>query len=95
MMGLRAREQGLELAVECNDDVPRYVRADEGKLRQVLVNLVGQQAAVSGTSRVFETLQNVTLNKQIFYGVLELIMFELFPELAQSQAAQQIKSFSL
>ena len=64
-------------------------------LPEVLVNLVGQQAAVSGTSRVFETLQNVTLNKQIFYGVLELIMFELFPELAQSQAAQQIKSFSL
>lgn len=64
-------------------------------LPEVLVNLVGQQAAVNGTSRVFETLQNVTLNKQIFYGVLELIMFELFPELAQSQAAQQIKSFSL
>jgi len=31
---------------------------------EVLVNLVGQQAALAGTAKVFDTLQNQTLNKQ-------------------------------
>ena len=48
---------------------------------EVLNNLVGQQAAVIGTIKVFETFQNVTLNKQLFYDSLELCLQELFPEL--------------
>ena len=62
---------------------------------EVLVNLVGQQAAIGGTIKVFETLQNTTLNKQLFYDVLEHIMYEIFPELLESNAAQQFKSYSL
>ncbi|TRY71836.1 hypothetical protein TCAL_10392 [Tigriopus californicus] len=34
---------------------------------EVLVNLVGQQAAVNGTTKVFEVLQNATLNRQLLY----------------------------
>ena len=30
----------------------------------MLVNLVGQQAALAGAAKVFDTLQNQTLNKQ-------------------------------
>ncbi|MCP4693987.1 MAG: response regulator, partial [Desulfobacterales bacterium] len=40
MFRLKAEEQGLRLAFECDADVPRYVRTDESKLRQVLVNLL-------------------------------------------------------
>jgi CheY-like chemotaxis protein/anti-sigma regulatory factor (Ser/Thr protein kinase) len=38
--GLTARQKGLRLSVEHAPDVPRYVIADEVKLRQVLVNLL-------------------------------------------------------
>jgi PAS domain S-box-containing protein len=38
---LRAQEKGLMLILEQNPGVPRYVRMDEAKLRQVLMNLVG------------------------------------------------------
>jgi len=38
---LRAIEKGLTLIVDRAPDVPRYIRADESKLRQVLVNLLG------------------------------------------------------
>jgi len=41
MFGLRARDKGLVLSCERAEDVPRYVRTDEGKLRQILSNLLG------------------------------------------------------
>ena len=41
MFALRAKEKGLTLIVDLTPDVPRYVRSDQGKLRQVLVNLLG------------------------------------------------------
>ena len=37
---LRAHDKGLALTFEQTPDIPRYVRADQGKLRQVLTNLL-------------------------------------------------------
>ncbi len=55
MFRLRAEEKGLALSFERTEVVPRYVRADEGKLRQVLVNLLGN--AVKFTQDGGVTLQ--------------------------------------
>jgi PAS domain S-box-containing protein len=41
MFKLRAEEKGLRLGLRRAGDVPRYIVADEGKLRQVLSNLLG------------------------------------------------------
>jgi CheY-like chemotaxis protein len=41
MFRLRAEDKGLALSFERSENVPRYVRTDEGKLRQVLSNLLG------------------------------------------------------
>ena len=41
MFGLRAKDRGLALSFERAENVPQYVRTDEGKLRQVLSNLLG------------------------------------------------------
>ncbi|MDM8544088.1 two-component regulator propeller domain-containing protein [Desulfococcaceae bacterium HSG9] len=41
MFILKAEEKGLRLVFERDAGVPRYLRADKGKLRQVLVNLLG------------------------------------------------------
>ncbi len=41
MFRLRAGEKRLSLSVRRAEDVPRYVRSDEAKLRQVLSNLLG------------------------------------------------------
>ncbi len=40
MFQLRAKNQGLQLVFQRNTDVPQYVRTDEVKLRQVLINLL-------------------------------------------------------
>jgi PAS domain S-box-containing protein len=41
MMGVRAHQKDLVLRVEQCQDLPRYLRSDAQKLRQVLVNLMG------------------------------------------------------
>ncbi|MDY6941070.1 MAG: ATP-binding protein [Cyanobacteriota bacterium] len=41
LLQLKAKSKGVQLVFECADDLPRYVRADESKLRQVLINLLG------------------------------------------------------
>ncbi len=40
-LGLRAHRQGLELACHIHPDVPRFVTGDPSRIRQILVNLVG------------------------------------------------------
>jgi CheY-like chemotaxis protein/anti-sigma regulatory factor (Ser/Thr protein kinase) len=41
MMRQRAKEKGLRLLLDQASDFPRYIRSDEARLRQVLINLVG------------------------------------------------------
>ena len=41
MFRLRAEQKGLYLTSDIAPDVPDYIRADEAKLRQVLINLLG------------------------------------------------------
>ena len=41
LMGVGAAEKGLHFALERAPDLPRFVAVDAGKLRQVLLNLVG------------------------------------------------------
>jgi len=40
-LALRADEKGLELLCETADEVPEVVQGDAGRLRQVLINLIG------------------------------------------------------
>jgi signal transduction histidine kinase/CheY-like chemotaxis protein len=41
MMRLRAQQRGLRLELDQSSGVPRYIKGDEARLRQILVNLVG------------------------------------------------------
>ncbi|MFZ5628018.1 MAG: PAS domain S-box protein [Spirochaetota bacterium] len=41
MFSLRAEEKRLSLSVEHDDAVPEFISADEAKIRQILINIVG------------------------------------------------------
>ncbi|MFA6971741.1 MAG: ATP-binding protein [Gallionella sp.] len=41
MMQVRAQEKGLQLLLDQSSEFPRYIKGDEARLRQVLINLVG------------------------------------------------------
>ena len=44
MLRLRMERKGLSFTVERSEEVPRFVAADEPKVRQILINLIGNAA---------------------------------------------------
>ena len=59
---------------------------------EVLVNLVGQQAALAGTAKVFDTLQNQTLNKQGRKWKNEFLKFPYFDDISYFQTSAVLRS---
>ena len=52
MFALRAEQKGLALSLDLGPGVPRYVTADDGKLRQVLMNLLGNAVKFTDQGQV-------------------------------------------
>ena len=52
MFCLKLRDKGLKFTVESVANLPKYIYADEGKLRQILINLVGNAVKFTETGSV-------------------------------------------
>jgi signal transduction histidine kinase/DNA-binding NarL/FixJ family response regulator len=68
MFRLRAERKGLLLRLERATDVPRYVWMDEGKLRQVLMNLLGNAVKFTEAGAVTLRVEAVPLGEQMAEG---------------------------
>jgi len=93
LLATRAREKGLALNVEISPDAPRSLRGDAGRLRQVLMNLVGNAVKFTdhGSVRVevtreTETQERVGLRFEIVDtgpGIAPEVQHRLFEEFSQ------------
>ncbi len=56
IVALQADQKGLELIVTVNPDVPRFVRGDPARLRQIMVNLLGNGVKFTAEGSVAVTV---------------------------------------
>lgn len=57
LFGLKAKSKGITLLIQCDPKVPYYIRTDEKKLRQVLINLLGNAIKFTQSGRVILRVQ--------------------------------------
>ncbi len=59
-LALRAHQKGLELVYDANPEVPAQLLGDPGRLRQILVNLVGNAIKFTQQGEVLVTIERLS-----------------------------------
>lgn len=59
MFRLKAQSKGLDFVVERSEEVPEYIRTDEIKLRQVLINLIGNAIKFTQRGRICIAMRGI------------------------------------
>ncbi len=52
MLEYKAKSKGLDLIIETGEILPQYIQADESKLRQILINLLGNAIKFTENGRI-------------------------------------------
>jgi signal transduction histidine kinase/CheY-like chemotaxis protein len=77
MIRLRAEKKNLQLIFERADNVPRYIRTDERKLRQILLNLLGNAVKFTQEGGVTLRVQSARDERTINGEDMILLHFEV------------------
>jgi signal transduction histidine kinase/DNA-binding NarL/FixJ family response regulator len=77
MLALKAESKGLQLIIERDRNLPRYINTDDKKLRQVLINLLGNAIKFTNEGSVIlrvnvETFQETSLNTKTYNLLFEI-----------------------
>ncbi|MGQ4648963.1 GAF domain-containing protein [Lyngbya aestuarii] len=76
MLQLKARSKGLKLVFECDPSIPQYVYSDESKLRQVLINLLGNAIKFTQEGSVVLRVKVQHKTEQQRVGGGEIVAFQ-------------------
>ncbi len=69
MVQLKAKKQGLQLRVECDRTLPRYVRIDISKLRQLVLNLLDNAIKYTHQGQVLLRVYSVVQDSTTKLGI--------------------------
>ena len=64
MLKMQAEKKGLQLIFDCSPNLPKYVETDESKLRQVLINIVGNALKFTSEGGVTLRIKHEELNSE-------------------------------
>ncbi len=92
MFRMRVQERSLTLLVERTNDLPQYIRSDEKKLRQIIVNLLGN--AVKFTSEGGISLRAGYENKTESQGLLIIEVEDTGVGIAEDEIGKLFSAFS-
>lgn len=101
MMRFKALAKGLEFSLELAQNLPRYVQLDEGKLRQILLNLLDNAIKFTDQGRVemrvrwLEGLSSPSLRVEVEDtgpGIAEAEIGYIFEAFVQTETGRKIHS---
>jgi len=95
MFQLKADDKHLQLLFERQASVPQYVRTDEVKLRQVLINLLNNALKFTNEGTIYVRIKPVETDKLMFEvedtgpGIAQAELDNLFKAFVQTKTGQQ------
>ncbi len=88
----RANAKSIELRIEIGDDVPSYVNADPGRIRQIVLNLLGN--AIKFTDKGSVTLRATALTNSVHEMRLRVAVLDTGIGIAADRHDRLFQSFS-
>ncbi len=85
MFCLKVQKKGIQFVLELDPDLPQYISADEGKLRQVLINLIGNGVKFTDIGEVILRAKVEKYPENNQYQILQLEVEDTGPGIAEEE----------
>ncbi|WP_169853285.1 ATP-binding protein [Anaerohalosphaera lusitana] len=91
LLGCEARSKGLDFTIERNSEVPDFVRTDENRLRQCLMNIIGNAVKFTESGHVHITTNSHNREGKLF---VRFDVEDTGPGVPKEQRTSIFESFS-
>jgi PAS domain S-box-containing protein len=95
MFSIPAQKKGLALTFEIDADVPRMIYSDEGRLRQIVINLLGNAVKFTERGKVALTVrqEKAATRDNDMLGALHFAVADTGPGIAPDEATTLFNAF--